>query len=68
MILKTGEVVTIPVEVEILKPFAHEDRVYYIAKPLKSNTNTIWVVTADGLRLELSEEILKKAYQALGRL
>ncbi len=68
MIYVKGQTITVPVEVEILKPFAHNDRIYYIAKPVKSHADSIWVVTTDGQRLEVTEEILKKAYQALGSM
>ena len=67
-ICREGEVLTIPVEVHILKSFAHEDRVYYIAKPLKSLIRTFWVVSNDGEPLEVDEVILKKAYKAMGRI
>lgn len=68
MIVKTGQVITIPVAVKILKPFAYEDRIYYIAKPVRSITETIWVVTTDGDPLELNEDILEKAYLALSEV
>lgn len=68
MIVKTGQVITIPISIKILKPFAYEDRVYYIAKPVKSIADTIWVVTTDGSPLELNEDILEKAYIALSEV
>ena len=68
MIYTKGQKVTVPVDVIILKPFAHEDRIYYIARPIKSYADSIWVVTTDGQRLQVTEEILKKAYAALGRI
>lgn len=67
-ICEVGETITLPVQVEILKAFAHEDRVYYIARPIKSLASTIWVVSVDGEPLEVSQEILEKAYRILGRI
>ena len=67
-ICSVGQTVTLSVQVEILKAFAHEDRVYYIARPLKSLANTIWIVSTDGEPLEVSREILAKAYRTLGRM
>lgn len=63
-----GETVTIPVQVQVLKAFAYEDRVYYIAKPLKSLANSLWVLSTDGEPLEVSEELLARAYQVIGRI
>ena len=65
-ICSVGQVVTIPVEVKILKPFAHEDRIYYIAQPIKSVYKTFWIVTTDGVPLEVSKEVLDKAYRIIG--
>lgn len=67
-ICTVGQVVTLPVDVRIIKTFAHEDRIYYIAKPTKSFINSIWIVTTDGIPLDPTPEILKKAYRILGRV
>lgn len=67
-ICEVGETITIPIQVEILKAFAHEDRVYYIARPVKSLASTIWIVSVDGEPLAVSPEILDKAYRVLGRI
>lgn len=67
-ICEVGETITLPIEVEILKAFAHEDRVYYIARPIKSLASTIWIVSVDGEPLAVSQDILEKAYRILGRI
>ena len=66
-ICSEGQIVTIPVSVKILRPFAHEDRVYYIAQPVKSFMKTFWIVTTDGIPLDnVSPEVLDKAYRIIG--
>lgn len=63
-----GETVTIPVQVIVLKAFAHEDRVYYIAKPVRSLSSSVWILSTDGEPLEPDAELLARAYQVLGRI
>ena len=65
-ICSEGQIITIPVDVKILKPFAHEDRVYYIARPIKSLNGALWIVTTDGIPLEASPEVINKAYRIIG--
>lgn len=65
MIHKIGETVTIPVEAEIIATFGHEDRVFYVARSLKSPAKTTWVVATDGQEVVLTPEILEKATWAL---
>lgn len=67
-ICSVGETISIPVQVAILKAFAYRDRVYYIAKPLKSYTSAVWILSTDGEPLEVSEELIAKAYQVIGRI
>ncbi len=67
-ILKTGETVTVPVELRILAPFAYKDRIYYITKPVASYADTIWLLTSDGLELNASPELIKRAGRALAQL
>lgn len=68
MICNVGETLSIPVEVEILKAFAYQDRVYYIAKPLKSLASAVWILSTDGEPLDVSEELVFKAYSVIGNL
>lgn len=67
-ICTVGETITIPVQMSILKAFAHDDRVYYIARPLKSiSSNSVWILSIDGEPLEVDADLLQKAYQILGQ-
>ena len=67
-ICTAGETLTLPVQVQILKAFAFQERVYYIARPLKSLANTLWVLSIDGEPLEVSGDLLSRAYEVIGRI
>ena len=69
MIFKTGQVIPVELEVKILAPFAHEDRIYYLVKPLKSYTDSVWIISSDGMPLgNLTSELLFKANRAIEKL
>lgn len=68
-ICSVGQILPIKVDVKILRMFAHEDRIYYIAQPIKSLLKTFWIVTNDGIPLDInniSPEVLAKAYRVIG--
>ena len=68
MILKVGDVISMEVDVKVISTFAHEDRIFYIVKPLKSYTDSIWLITADGESIgNLNPELISKASKALER-
>ena len=68
MICKAGEIISIPINVKIIAPFAHQDRIYYVAKPVSSRADTIWIISTDGELLDVTEEIMERASQALLRV
>jgi len=68
MILKTGQIIPVEISVKVLAPFAYNDRIYYLVKPLQSYSDTVWIISADGEALAISNELLLKASCALDRV
>jgi hypothetical protein len=62
---KTGEIIEVPTKIKILKPFALDGEVYYIGKPLNSGSQSIWILASNLGTLNVTEELLEKAYIAL---
>ena len=68
MILIKGQTLTIPVNVTVLAPFAHEDQVYYLCKALNSYADTFWIVSSDGSPVVVTAELLDKASRVSSRV
>lgn len=66
-ICTVGQIVPVSIDVEILKMFAYEDRVFYIAKPLRGKSESIWLLSIDGSVVDFNEDLFKKAYAVLDR-